>query len=586
MIGKDFIRVLYIDLTNKKADIQERKDLYKYLGGAGVAAKLLEENMKKGVDPLHESQPIIISIGPLSTIFPVVTKAVATFISPHTGEYGESHAGGRLAMAIRNAGYDAIVITGKAQKPTYLVITDKNIEFKDARAMWGLDIEETGRVIREREPGPGKRSIIRIGKAGENLVTYSCVNVDTYRHFGRLGIGAVFGSKNLKAMMIMGEEDLPIANLKEYFKTYQEIYKKVTQTDAMAKYHELGTPMNIKVLNSISSLPTKNLLQSTFEHADDISGETFAEKNLIRKVSCVGCPIGCIHIGQFRREFDKGYEYESISVSYDHELIYALGSLLGIKTTDEVLQIIEEVELAGLDAITTGVVLAWATEALKKGLISREDTLADLEFGNTMEYVKAIDNIAERVNEFYYTIGKGLKEAVKKYGGEEFALLYGGNEMAGYHTGYAFALGQTVGARHSHLDNAGYSYDQSAKELKDDEIIDYVINEEKERAVLTSLCICLFARKVYDRPTILKALNAVGIDWTDDDLTRLANDVFFTKLKIKKELGYSLENYKFPKRIFETPTMWGKMDEERLNRLLKMYIERVEKEYEDWSRGK
>jgi len=230
--------------------------------------------------------------------------------------------------------------------------------------------------------------------------------------------------------------------------------------------------------------------------------------------------------------------------------------------------------------------LAWATEALKKGLISREDTLADLEFGNTMEYVKAIDNIADRVNEFYYTIGKGLKEAVKKYGGEEFALLYGGNEMAGYHTGYAFALGQTVGARHSHLDNAGYSYDQSAKELKDEEIIDYVINEEKERAVLTSLCICLFARKVYDRSTILKALNAVGINWTNDDLTRLANDVFFTKLKIKKELGYSLENYKFPKRIFETPTMWGKMDEERLNRLLKMYIERVEKEYEDWSRGK
>jgi len=489
-------------------------------------------------------------------------------------------------MAIRNAGYDAIVITGKAQKPTYLVITDKNIEFKDARAMWGLDIEETGRVIREREPGPGKRSIIRIGRAGENLVTYSCVNVDTYRHFGRLGIGAVFGSKNLKAMMIMGEEDLPISNLKEYFKTYQEIYKKVTQTDAMAKYHELGTPMNIKVLNSISSLPTKNLLQSTFEHADDISGETFAEKNLVRKVSCVGCPIGCIHIGQFRREFDKGYEYESIAVSYDHELIYALGSLLGIKTTDEVLQIIDEVELAGLDAISTGVVLAWATEALKKGLISREDTLADLEFGNTMEYVKAIDNIADRVNEFYYTIGKGLKEAVKKYGGEEFALLYGGNEMAGYHTGYAFALGQTVGARHSHLDNAGYSYDQSAKELKDEEIIDYVINEEKERAVLTSLCICLFARKVYDRSTILKALNAVGINWTNDDLTRLANDVFFTKLKIKKELGYSLENYKFPKRIFETPTMWGKMDEERLNRLLKMYIERVEKEYEDWSRGK
>ncbi|MFO7154418.1 MAG: aldehyde ferredoxin oxidoreductase N-terminal domain-containing protein [Caldicoprobacter oshimai] len=585
MLGEDFVRVLYIDLENRKADIRERKDLYKYLGGTGVAAKLLEENMKKGLPPLHEEQPLIISIGPLSTIFPVVTKAVATFISPHTGEYGESHAGGRLAMAMRNAGYDAIVITGRAHKPTYLLITDRNIEFKDARAMWGLDIEEVGRVVREREPGPGKRSIIRIGRAGENLVTYSCVNVDTYRHFGRLGMGAVFGSKNLKAMIIMGERDLPISNLKEYFKTYQEIYKKATQTDAMAKYHELGTPLNIKVLNAINSLPTKNLLQSTFEHADDISGERFAEKNLIRKVSCTGCPIGCIHIGQFRREFDKGYEYESIAVSYDHELVYALGSLLGIRTSDEVLEIIEEVELAGLDAMTTGVVLAWATEALQKGLITKEDTLADLEFGNTKEYIKAIDYIADRANEFYYTIGNGLNEAVKKYGGQEFALLYGGNEMAGYHTGYGFALGQTVGARHSHLDNAGYSYDQSAKELKDEEIVDYVIKEEKERNVLTSLCICLFARKVYDRPTILKALHSIGIDWTDGDLTRLGNDIFFTKLRIKKELGYSLENYRFPKRVFETPTLWGRMDEERLNRLLRMYIDRVEREYEDWNRG-
>ncbi|MEZ0536773.1 aldehyde ferredoxin oxidoreductase N-terminal domain-containing protein [Caldicellulosiruptoraceae bacterium PP1] len=581
MLGKDFVRVLYIDLSKKEARIEESKDLYRYLGGTGIGVKLLEENAKFDKSPLDPEQPLILSIGPLSTIFPVVTKAVATFISPHTGEYGESHAGGRLAMAIRNAGYDALVITGKAEKPTYITLTDKNIEFKDARAMWGLTVEETGRVIREREPGPGKRSIIRIGRAGENLVSYACVNVDTYRHFGRLGIGTVFGSKNLKAVMIMGEKDIPVGSLKDYFKVYQEIYKKATQTDAMAKYHELGTPMNIKILNAISSLPTRNLLQSKFEYADEISGERFAEKNLVRKVSCVGCPIGCIHIGQFRREFDKGYEYESIAVSYDHELIYALGSMLGIRTSDEVLEIIDEVEEMGLDAMTTGVVLAWATEAYQKGLIKKNDTLCELEFGNTKEYIKAINYIADRVNDFYYTLGNGLKEAVKKYGGEDFALLLSNNEMAGYHTGYAFALGQTVGSRHSHLDNAGYSYDQSAKELVDDKIIDYIIEEEKERGVLTSLCICLFARKVYDRKTILAALNSVGINWNDEDLNRLADDIFYTKIKLKKQLGFSLKDIKFPKRIFQTDTLWGKMDEERLKKLLNMYIERVEREYED-----
>jgi len=112
----------------------------------------------------------------------------------------------------------------------------------------------------------------------------------------------------------------------------------------MAKYHEIGTPINIKVLNAINSLPTKNLQQSTFEYADAISGETFAEQTLVRKVSCVGCPIGCIHVGQFRRLFDKGYEYESLAVSYDHELIYALGSLLGTTSASEVLELIDEVE--------------------------------------------------------------------------------------------------------------------------------------------------------------------------------------------------------------------------------------------------
>lgn len=585
MLNVDFIRILYIDLKTKKARVEERKDLYKFIGGTGLAAKLLEENAKFDKPPLHEEQPLILAIGPLSTIFPVVTKAVATFISPHTGEYGESHAGGRLAMAIRNAGYDAIVITNKADKPTYLTITDKSIDFKDARAMWGLTVEETGRVVREREPGPGKRSIIRIGKAGENLVTYSCVNVDTFRHFGRLGIGAVFGSKNLKAVMIMGEKDLPIANLKEYFKTYQAIYKKATQTDAMVKYHELGTPINIKVLNAINSLPTKNLLQSNFEHADEISGERFAEKNLVRKVSCVGCPIGCIHIGQFRREFDKGYEYESIAISYDHELIYALGSMLGIKTSDEVLEIIDEVEETGLDAISTGVVLAWATEAYKKGLITKEDTLVDLDFGQTKAYVEAVNYIAERVNDFYYTLGNGLRSAVSKYGGEEFALIYGNNEMAGYHTGYAFALGQSVGARHSHLDNAGYSYDQSAKEIDDEKIINYLLEEEKERCILTSLCICLFARKVYDRKTILEAFSSIGINLTDQDLNKIANDIFFTRIRIKEKLGFTLDSIKFPKRIFETDTLWGKLDENRMKNLLNLYRERVKKEYENWSRS-
>ena len=344
MIYEKYIRVLHVDLTAKKVRIEHREDLYEYLGGVGVASKLLEENMYPGLDPLDERQPVIFAIGAASTIFPVITKTVATFISPLTGEYGESYAGGRMAMSLFYAGYDAMVITGKSDKPVYISIKKNNVEFKDARAMWGLDPNEVERILREREKGYGKRSIVSIGPAGENLSSFACVCVDIFRHFGRLGLGACFGSKNLKAVLTIGDKDIPIKDFKNYFSTYQEIYKECSETTAMTKYHDLGTPVNIEPLNAAGALPTRNLQQTSFENSEDISGETFADKNLVRKMSCTGCPVGCIHIGQLRRQFDKGHEYESLTVAYYYELIFSLGTFLGVKTSEEELNLSVHVE--------------------------------------------------------------------------------------------------------------------------------------------------------------------------------------------------------------------------------------------------
>ncbi|HHW01122.1 MAG TPA: aldehyde ferredoxin oxidoreductase family protein [Clostridiaceae bacterium] len=576
MIYEKYIRVLYLDLTTKKIRIEHRKDLYSYLGGVGVASKLLEENLKPELDPMDPQQPVIFAIGAASTIFPVVTKTVAMFWSPLTGELGESYAGGRMAMTLFLAGYDAIVITGSSSKPTYITISRNNVEFKDARAFWGLSCDEVGRVVREREPGGGKRSIIRIGPAGENLVSYACVCVDTYRHFGRLGLGAVLGSKKLKAISIVGDRDLPIKNFKDYFKVYQEIYNKVTDTSIMSKYHDAGTPVNIEPLNAAGGLPTKNLRQNVFEHGDKISGETFAHKNLVRKMACTGCPVGCIHIGQFRREFDKGHEYEAVSVSYDYELLFALGSFLGIKSSDEVLQLIEVVEKLGLDAMSTGVVLGWATEALAKNLITLEQTLVPLAFGNTQAYITAIEYIAYKKNEFYSILAQGAEKASEIYGGKEFAMTFGKNEMPGYHTGYGSVIGPTVGARHSHLCNGGYSIDQSMKEFDKEKLVEKLFKEEKERCMLNSLIICLFARKVYDRETILAALNSIDYNLTNEDLDAIGERIYKTKLRIKKMMGYDGKNVRFPKRLFETPSMSGQLDEKVAYELLDMYNKKVE----------
>lgn len=560
MLYENYIRVLYIDLDKESVRIENREDLKPYLGGVGVASKLLEENLLPEGEALDPRQPVVFAIGALSTIFPVVTKTVAMFKSPLTGELGESYAGGRMALSMQMAGYDAMVITGSHKRATYLSINTHDISFKDARAFKGISGNEIGRMIRAKETGAGKRSILRIGPAGENLVSFASVCVDTYRHFGRLGLGAVLGSKNLKAIAISGDRSIPIQNHKEYIKAFRMIYDKSTDTELMTKYHDLGTPVNVEPLNAAGALPTLNLQQGRFDKADAITGEAFAENHLVRKVACTGCPVGCIHVGQFRNEFDKGYEYESVSVGYDYELIFSLGSFIGVDNPKDILRLIDKVEEAGLDAMSAGVCLGWATEALQNGLVTENETLVPLAFGDTEQYLAAIEHLAEPDNEFYWTLGKGVRKAAEKYGGKDFAMAIAGNEMPGYHTGYGSLVGAAVGARHSHLCNGGYSVDQSNSEFSKEKWVESIFKEEVERCMLNSLTICLFARKVYDRATILTALKSIGWEITDEDLTEISKRIYKTKLRLKAAMNFDQEKVELPARYFETESMSGKLD--------------------------
>lgn len=574
MINANGIRVLEIDLNKQKIKAHNRKDLLAYLGGVGVATKLLDEYIMPEKDALDGDQPIVFAIGPMETIFPVVTKVVAMFRSPLTGELGESYAGLRLGLAMRFTGYDAIVVKGKATKPTYLVITADGVEFKNAEPLWGLTVEETGRILRRRETGSGLRSCIRIGRAGEKLISFAGVNVDTYRHFGRLGLGAVFGSKNLKAMVVKGEEGLAITDKKEYQRVYKEIYQRVVETEVMDKYHGLGTAVNVLPLNAMNGLPTKNLQAGSFAGAEEISGEAFAKHSLVRKLACSGCPIGCIHIAQVRRQFGDHYEYYTTPISYDHELVFALGSFLGIDNRDELLELIEKTELYGLDSISTGVLLGWLTEAFEKQLVREEMIGCRPAFGNASVYKEIIDRLVAMDSDFYRDLARGTWYAAAKYGGCDFAMCLGGHEMAGYHTGHAFIFGQAVGARHSHLDNAGYSIDQKLQGWDPEQVVVKIINEEIERNILNSLVICLFARNVYDRRTVVSALRAIGLDWNEESLGELGKKVFRLKRDLKEKLGYRLENIYFPQRYFETKSFTGFVEEAKIKQLMDIYKSR------------
>jgi aldehyde:ferredoxin oxidoreductase len=566
------IKVLEIDLSSEKLKIHCREDLNKYLGGTGLAAKLYTEMVKPELEPLDQEQAFVLANGPLNVIFPVVTKVVAVFRSPLTGEYGESHAGMRLGLGMRGAGFDAIIVKGKAKRPTYLVIGSKDVEFRDASAIWGLDIGETGSILRNLVPGRGHRSTLRIGPAGEKLVSFACVNVDTYRHFGRLGFGAVFGSKNLKAMVIYGDRDEKINDYITYRKTYEEIFKKVVNTDIMEKYHGLGTSVNVLPLNLMGGLPTKNLQSGRFDYAEQISGETFAKKTLLRQVACSGCPIGCIHLGLYRQEFGLNYEYKSKMISYDYELIFALGSYLGMTSVDKVYEMIDLVEELGLDAITSGVALGWVTEAFENGLVDEKTLGTRVAFDDTKGYSIVLKNIVKQPNDFYKALALGTEAVAGAYGGLEYAMTMAKTEMAGYHTGHAHIIGQTIGARHSHLDNAGYSVDQKNLDQDDPEkMVKELVEEEKWRNVLTSLCICLFAREIYDPGTVVSALKSVGINIDPEALIELGEEIYLLKHRLRIKLGYDSKNLRFPKRFFETRSLVGDLNEDTIKKMMEIY---------------
>ena len=571
-------RVLYIDLGRGESAVEEREDLFEeWLGGTGVATQLLLEECPPGADPLSPEAPIVFSIGPLNALFPAITKTVATFKSPLSGELGESYAGGRLGMALRFAGHEAVVVRGAAERPVYISIENDEVKIKDATSIWGVPATVVGYILRDVETGVGRRSIIRIGPGGERLVRYAGVVVDTYRHFGRLGLGAVFGSKKLKAIVVSGTEDVMVPDPRRYRRIYNRLFKTVVQTDAMEKYHDIGTPININVLNQLKGLPTRNFQDSSFEGAEKISGEVLADNYLFRRVSCAHCPIGCIHIGMLKTSFSREHEFEIRKISYDFELLYALGSNLGVSSAEGVLELIEACERQGLDAISTGVVLAWATEALDQGLVTLQETLGvSLRWNDVPSYLKAIENIVRMENEFYAALAQGVVFASERYGGGEFAMALGKNEVPGYHTGPASVVGLTVGVRHSHLDNAGYSIDQRAlkKSLTPEEMVDAIIREDDSRGVYNSLVGCLFARGVYTPENILEALGSVGIEKTEGELEELGRRIFDEKYRFKRREGFDLAEARIPRRFYETVSAVGMIDPETIEEMMRIYRKR------------
>jgi len=569
MIRENF-RILAVDLGTGRGKIVTIDGRDSFVGGSGLAALLFStygHPEKPWNDP---DQPLIFAIGPLTGYFPLMSKTVCAFKSPYHDQYAESHAGGRSALALRFADLDALVVTGKAAKPSCIAVASRNLLIKELPFVWGKDVFETGRMLRGLvKRSGGHRTIMRIGPAGERGSAMACINADTYRHFGRLGGGAVMGGKNLKAIVIEGDAAFALPESKDYPKVFQEAYTKVTGKDMM-KYHDIGTPINMAVLNEAKMLPIRNLQRTTDPAMSNITGEQFAELTLLRNGACSGCPVGCIHIGFVRERFTKEHRYLYRQVSYDHEPIFAVGAMLSVENCFQVLAIIDMSEKMGLDVMSAGVALAWATEATEKGVISEKETIVNLSFGDTEAYKEAMLHLGKGTNDFYRLLAQGTLKAAEKYGGKEYACVLG-QEMAGYATGEVYFASQALGFRHSHLDSGGYSYDQKEMGKDTKKAVDFLIKDEQGRVLLTSMVACLFARGVYTDEFLASCLNAVGYTTMAENLGTLASTIQQLRWKNRFATGYIPEEVTIPKRFHEITTVKGPLDSAFLSNIMEEY---------------
>jgi aldehyde:ferredoxin oxidoreductase len=560
MINEEAFRVLVVNLTDGKSEPALFGSPSKLLGGSGLAAGLFASHGIMDAPADHPDQPLIFAIGPLTAYFPLMSKVVLGFKSPYNGQYSESHAGGRLGLAMRFAGYDALVIKGVARTPSCLIVGSRSIGIRDVHYLWGLDVLSTGKHLRRFSgKDSGHRSILRIGPAGERGVAFASINVDTYRHFGRLGGGAVMGAKRLKGIIVLGDGSLPLPEGKAYRDLFKTVYQEVTQTPAMKKYHDLGTLENMLPLNELHAVPWRNLQATHDENACGITGQRFAEELLLRKTACSGCPVGCIHVGLLREKFAEQNEFQYRQVSYDHEPVFAAGSMLGVTNAGGVLTLLEEMERQGLDVMSAGVALAWATEAFERGLVADKETVVPLSFGDVEKYREAVRHLGLRTNEFYHFLGQGTLVAAARYGGSEFACVLG-QEMAGYATGEVYFASQAYGFRHSHLDNAGYSYDQKADSKKSEDAVAFLIEEERTRVQLTCMVSCLFARNVYSQARLQECLASVGLSRLAESVVARSADIQSKRWQLKFSTGYNPSNISIPKRFGEVTTWKGAVD--------------------------
>ena len=443
-------KVAYIDLTTGNSEtrlipIEMRR---KYIGGRGLDMYLLYNHTKAGVDPLGPDNVALISAGLLvGTLASASARTHVGGKSPLTGYVGSANVGGFFGPEMRLAGFDHLVIKGKAEKPVYLWIHDGEIEIRDAEHIWGTDSRETQSLIRQ-ELGDDDIQSLCIGQAGENLVKYACIRTSIKNSAGRTGIGAIWGSKNLKAVAARGMMDINIAHPIQALEYNKEIIDQVVSAKVSKTMQKLGTPFIWGVTNSTGLVRTRNFQLNQLVNADDIEPESL-EEDMVGTAGCFGCQVHCrgkyiIKEGEYKGTYDEGPEYTSQG---------AFGSEVGCTSKNTVLVGNHLVNYYGMDNLETGSMISWAMELYEKGILTQKDTDGlDLSWGNDEAVIELVHKIARREG-IGDILADGPMEAAKRIGKDSEKFLVHVKGMSNLHSDErptpALALNIAVSSRGS-----------------------------------------------------------------------------------------------------------------------------------------
>ncbi len=548
--------ILKIDLsTGETGDFLIPPDWERlFIGGSSLAARLLYPFLTPDLDPLSPASPLLFLNGPLSgTIGPAVGRFVVCGKSPATGLWAESNCGGSWGAELRFCGYDGLWITGRAERPVYLCLDDGRLEVRDAAAVWGKDTYESQAVIKN-EIGHPNAHVLTIGPAGETGVLFAGLFCDHGRTAGRTGLGAVAGSKNLKAIAVKGSKKIPLALPDEFNRLRSEANKEVKADNVAEVTHALGTAGVADYADYLGTMPKKYYHQGTFENVDKISGSTMAETILAGYSACHGCVIACGRVvrledGQKR----KGPEYETI-VGFGPNIL-----------NDDLPSIVRLGEICdryGMDTISASNTVGLALHLFEQGVLTEADTGFPLRWADPGVVEKLLHLMAHQEGIGQW-LAQGSRRFAAHFGAEAEAVQVNGLEVA-YHdprgvSGMALVYATSPrGADHNQSDYFFVDWGQAEASLglqyfpmrAGAEKSANVARHQDWRTVSDALVMCLFANVPVE--TVLALVNtACGYDMGVDELLRSGERGWNLKRAVNNRLGLTRANDKLPKALLE-----------------------------------